>query len=110
MNEKELKELLKEGLIEERLIEDLKEEIVGVVKAIKVVAKNLPFFHKNIFLNFSYYMRTGLQNLSNVVIKEDDLLMNIILNFIIDAIIDKKSQINKEKWNYSFCNFYFYKS
>ena len=96
MSEQGLKELLKEGLIEEGLIDGLKEEIVGVVKAIKVVTKNLPFFYQDLILNPSYYIKSESYNLSTTIIKEEDLLLNIILNFIIDSIIEKKTQTNKD--------------
>lgn len=96
MTEQELKELFKEGLIEEGLIECLKEEIIGMVKAIKVVARNIPFFYHDLRLNPSYYLKPELYKLSPTIIKEEDPLMNIILDFIIDSIIEKKSQTNKD--------------
>lgn len=95
MTEHELKEFFKEGLIEEGLIKCLKEEIIGMVKAIKVVAKNLPFFFRDLRLNPSYYLKPELYKLSPAIFIEEDPLMNIILDFIIDSIIEKKNQTIK---------------
>ena len=60
------------------------------------MAKNLPFFSQDLRLNPSYYIKSESYNLSTTIIKEEDLLMNIILNFIIDSIIEKKTQTNKD--------------